>query len=87
MLEHVVRVLGSEGTGLGAQVEEDGIGLPLSESMDGHFIDSRDEHGGGSTRTETVGSDSGQRDDVGDVLDIGGCCLDFLGDDGGGDLV
>ena len=81
-----MRISSCEGTGMGAQVEEDGIGLPSSKGTDGHFVNSRDKQGGGSTGPETVGFNAGWRD-VGDVLDIGSCCLVFLGDDGGGDLV
>ena len=86
MVEHVVRVSGGEVTGLGVEVEEDCIRLPAPKGADGHFIDTGDEQGGGSTRTEAVGFDAG-RWDVGDVLDIGGSCSEFLGDDGGGELL
>ena len=33
MLEYVVRVLGGKVTGLGVEVEEDGIGLPVAKGM------------------------------------------------------
>ena len=86
MVEHVVRVSGSEVTGLGVEVGEDCIRLPAPEGADSHFIDAGDEQGGGSTRMEAVGFDA-CRWDVGDVLNISCSCPEFLGDDGGGDLL
>ena len=78
--------MGGESACLRAQVKEDGIGLPVSKSPDGSFVDSGDEQGGGSPRVGAVGGDVGRRD-VGDVFDIGCSCMEFLGEHGGGDLV
>ena len=79
-------VTGGESACLGVKVQEDGVGLPPSEGPDGGLVDSRDEQGGGSPRACAVGGDAGRRD-VGDVFDIGGSCMEFFCEDGGGDLV
>ena len=87
MVEYVVIVSGSEVTGLGAEVEKDCTRLPMPKGMDGCLVDARDEQGGSSTRTgEAVGFNA-CRGDVGDVLDVGGSCPEFLHDDDGGDLL
>ena len=86
MGKHVLGVTGSESACLGLQVQEDGIRFPVSESMDGSLVDSRDEQGGGSPGAGTVGSDAGRRD-VCDVVDSSGGSLEFLGEHGSGDLV
>ena len=46
--KHFVGVAGSETAGLGAEVEEDGVGLPLAQGLDGSLVDAGDEQGGGS---------------------------------------
>ena len=86
MCKHVLGVTGGESACLGAKVQEDGIGLPLSEGPDGSLVDSRDEQGGGSPGPCAVGGDAGRRD-VGDVFNIGGGCAEFFCEHGSGDLV
>ena len=70
----------------GAKVQEDSIGLPPSECLDGGLVDSGDEQGGGSPGACAVGGDAGRRD-VGDVFDNGGGCAKFFCEHGSGDLV
>ena len=86
MREHVLGVTGGESAHLGAKVQEDGISLPPSEGPNGGLVNSGDEQGGGSPGACAVGGDAGRRD-VGDVFDIGGSCMEFFGEHGGGDLV
>ena len=49
MSKHFVGIASGETAGLGAEVEEDGIGLPPVQGPDGSLVDTRDEQGGGST--------------------------------------
>ena len=55
LLEHVLGVSSGEVAGLGLEVEEDGIRLPVTQHMDGSFINTRYEEGCDSTRSEAVG--------------------------------
>ena len=41
MVEHGMGVVGSEVAGLGAEVEEDGIRLPVAKSTDGSLVDTQ----------------------------------------------
>ena len=85
MGEHLVSVPGGEAAGLGAEVKEDGVGLPPAQGPDGSLVDAGDEQGGGTTRAEAVGLDLVGRD-VGDVLDSGGGSSQGMGDFSGGDV-
>ena len=86
MVEHGTGVVGGEAARLGAEVEKDGIGLPVAESADGSLVNTRDEKGGGSTRVEAVGFNTVRRN-VGDVVDSGGHAAKFEGDFAGGDVM
>ena len=85
MSKHFVSIAGDEAAGLGAEVEEAGIGLPPAQGPDGSLVDARYEQSGGTTRAEALGLNLVGRD-VGDVLDSGGGSLQFVGDLGGGDV-
>ena len=86
VLEHGMRVVGSEVARLGAEVKKDGVGLPVAEGTDGGSVDAREEKGGSSTRAEAVGFDAFRRD-VGDVVDGGSCAAKFEGDFAGSDVM
>ena len=49
VVQHVSRIGGREGAGLGAEVQEDGVGLPAPQGTDGGFIHAGDEEGSGTT--------------------------------------
>ena len=49
MSKHFVSIAGSEAAGLGAEVEEDGIGLPPAQGSDGSLVDAGYEQGGCTT--------------------------------------
>ena len=70
---------------LGTEVQEDGIGLPVAQGLDGSLVDTRDEEGCCSPGSQAVGFDTG-RGDVCDVLNISGGCMEFGGDVRSGDL-
>ena len=55
MLEHGARVVGSEVARLGSEVEEDGIGFPVTKGADGSLVDAGNEEGSSSTRVKAVG--------------------------------
>ena len=85
MSEHVLGIASSKAAGLGSEVQEDGIGLPLAQCPDGSLVNAGYEQGGGSSRAEAVGFNL-IGEDVGDVLDSGGSSSQFMGDLSGGDV-
>ena len=82
MGKHLVSIPSGEAAGLGAEVEEDGIGLPPAQGLDGSLVNAGYEQGGGTAGAEAVGLNLVGRD-VGDVLDGGGGSSQFVGDFGG----
>ena len=71
---------------LGAEVEKDGIRLPVAEGTDDGLVNARDEEGSSSTRAEAVGFDAVRRD-VGEVVDGGSSTAKFEGDFAGIDVM
>ena len=86
MFKHGAGIGRGEAAWLGAEIEEDGVGLPMSQGTDGSLVDARDEEGGGAPRVEAVGFDA-SRGDVGDVVDGCGSAAEGGGDVPGGDIV
>jgi hypothetical protein len=86
VVEHVTSVVGSEGAGLGPEVQEDGIGFPAAQGSDGRLVHPRDEESGGPPGAEAVGGDAVGRN-VREMLDRGGSGAEFGGDGAGGDVV
>ena len=70
---------------MGAEVQEDGIQLPMAQGMDGHLVDTGDEEGSCPPGMETVGFDA-VRGNVGDVLDGGGSGSQSMSDVRGGNV-
>lgn len=86
VVQHVSRIGGREGAGLGAEVQEDGVGLPPPQGTDGGFIHAGDEEGSGAPRAKAVRDDA-VGGDVGDVLDGGSSLSEGGGDVAGGDVM
>ena len=82
--KHVLGIAGGKTAGLGSEVKENGIRLPLAQGSDGSLVNARDEQGGRSTRAEAVGFNPIGRD-VGEMLDSGGSDSQFMGELSGGD--
>ena len=77
---------GEAASWLGAKIEEDGVGLPAAQGMDGSLVNAGDEEGSGAPKAEAVGFDA-LRGDVGDVVDNGSGAAECGGDVPGGDIV
>ena len=86
MFKHNPGIGRGKAAGLGAEVKEDGIRLPMAQCMDGSLVDARDKEGSGATRAEAVGFDAVRRD-VGDMVDGGSGAAKFGGDVPCGDIV
>ena len=86
MFKHGMGIGGSKTAWLGVEIEEDGVGLPMAQGMDGGLVNARDEEGGGAPRAEAVGFDVFRRD-VGDVVDSGSGEAEFGSDIPGSNIV
>ena len=86
MVEHGTRVVGSEATGLGPEVKEDGIGFPVAKGTDGSLVNAGNKESGGTNRVEAVNFDAIRRD-VRDVVDGSGSAVQFGSDIMGCDVV
>ena len=86
MFEHGSGIGRGEAAGLGVEIEEDGVRLPMAQGMDGSLVDARDEEGGGAPGPEAVGFDA-FGGDVGDMVDGGGSAVESGSDVAGRDIV
>ena len=81
MVQHLLRIVVGQHSGLDAKVAEHGIGFPSTEQLDGVFVYSCTQQGGCASRTEGTGTDE-LRVDTSSVRDSTGACSKGCGDIG-----